>query len=86
VTIVSDACTINVSVAIAIALANIVNYGRKRCHSIEHHLLMTLESSFKIQICLYYWYNWFVLSSYTMLSIVNYGSKKFQIIEVLLHV
>ncbi len=27
---------------------------RNRCHNLEHHLLMTLESSFTIVICLYY--------------------------------
>jgi hypothetical protein len=50
--IVSDACTVNVSLALALALASVVNYARKWRHSLEHNLLKTLESSFTIVICL----------------------------------
>ncbi len=53
-TIVSDACTINVSLALALALASVVNYGCKGRHNLERHLLTTLESSFTIVKCLLY--------------------------------
>jgi len=50
-TIVSDACT-TVSLVFALALASVINYARNLRHSLEHHLLMTLKSSFRIVICL----------------------------------
>ncbi len=40
--IVSDACTINASLVFALALASVINYAHKWCHSLERHLLMTL--------------------------------------------
>ena len=40
--IVSDACTINVSLVFALALASVVNYAHKWHHSLVRHLLMTL--------------------------------------------
>jgi hypothetical protein len=51
-TIVSDACITYVSLVFALALASVVNYARKWCHSLERHLLTTLESSFMIIKCL----------------------------------
>ncbi len=44
--IVNDTCTINV--LLSLALANFINNAHKWCHSLGHHLLMTLESSFTI--------------------------------------
>jgi len=49
--IISDACTINVSLALVMALAIVINYTRKWCLSLEYHLLMTLELFFMIVIC-----------------------------------
>jgi hypothetical protein len=46
--IVSDACTINVSLDFALALASVINYFHKLRHSLERHLLTTLELSFTI--------------------------------------
>jgi hypothetical protein len=39
-------------ISFALALASVVNYAHKWRHSLERHLLMTLESSFTIVICL----------------------------------
>ncbi len=50
----SDACTLNILLALALALTSVINNGHKWCHSLECHLLMTLESSFIIVICLKY--------------------------------
>jgi len=46
--IVSDACTINVLLALALALVSVINYADKWCYGLDHHLLMALESSFTI--------------------------------------
>jgi hypothetical protein len=50
--IVSDTRPINALLALALTLAIVANYARKGCHNLEHHLLMTLESSFTIVKCL----------------------------------
>jgi len=36
-TLVSDACTIKVLLALALAFTSAINYACKRCHSLEHH-------------------------------------------------
>ncbi len=41
-------------ISLYLALASVVNYARKWRHSLERHLLMTLESSFTIVTCLQY--------------------------------
>ncbi len=51
-TIVSDASTLNVLLALDLALAGIVNYARKWHRSLEHHSLTTLDLSLTIVICL----------------------------------
>ncbi len=49
-----DACTINILLALALALASAINYTHKGCHSLEKPLLATLELSVTIVICLKY--------------------------------
>ncbi len=38
---------------LALALASVVNYDRKRCYSLERHLLMMLEAAFTIAMRIY---------------------------------
>ncbi len=52
VTSISEAFTINVLLALALAFAHVISYDRKWCHNWEHHFLMTLEASFTIIMCL----------------------------------
>jgi hypothetical protein len=53
-TIISDACTMNILLALALELASVISYDCKWSHNLEHHLLMTLEVSFTIVVCLQY--------------------------------
>ncbi len=53
-TSISDTCTINVLLALALALASAINYTHKGCRSLEQPLLATLELSVTIVICLKY--------------------------------
>ncbi len=39
---------------LALALAGVINYDYKWRHNLERHLLMKLEASFTIIMCLYY--------------------------------
>ncbi len=48
--IISDICTINAVLAIALSLASVINYTRKWCHNLEHYLLTPLVWSFMIVI------------------------------------
>ncbi len=48
--IISDTCTINFLLALASTLASVIKSARKRCHSLEHHLLSTLELSYTIVV------------------------------------
>jgi hypothetical protein len=48
VTIVSEACAINVLLALALAQASVISCN----HNLERHLLMTLQESFMIVMCL----------------------------------
>jgi hypothetical protein len=51
-TIVNEACTINVLQFSLIALASVINYDHKWHYNLEHHILMTLAVSITIVICL----------------------------------
>jgi hypothetical protein len=44
----------NILLALALELASVISYDCKWSHNLEHHLLMTLEVSFTIVVCLQY--------------------------------
>jgi len=50
--VMNDACAMDVSLALALALASVINYVSKWCHNLERHWLLALESSFTIVTCL----------------------------------
>ncbi len=51
--------------ALALALASVISYDHQWCCNVEHHLLMTLASSFTIVLCLWCMPLYFFLCVYS---------------------
>jgi hypothetical protein len=57
VTVISEACRINVLLPLALALASVVNDSRKWCCKLWHHLWSSFWQIWRLHLCLYHLYH-----------------------------